>query len=408
MANTMLDGLMALAGPQLLGSMASNLGAPESAVKSGLQGGLASMLGAMANKTDQPGFLSQILGMAGNPALSGILGSLGSLATGSGGSAIATIGTQLLGSLFGSQQGAVAGALSRSSGLGSSAVTSLLSMAAPMLLGFLGKQVQEHGMSANLLGSTLKSELPGLQAHLPAGFSSLLSGGSSVAADATRVATEAASSTSRWLWPVVLAALALLGIFWFMNRGDAVVKDAASAVTDTAKAASSAVTLAVTTAANSAITALGEFFKRKLPNGVELNIPKMGIENRVIDFIEDKTKEINKTTWFDFDRLLFDTGKATLQASSQEQLENIANILKAYPPVKIKLGGYTDNVGDKAANMAQSNARANNVMKELVGLGVAVDRMVAEGYGDGNPVADNSTDEGRAKNRRISLRVDAR
>ena len=162
---------------------------------------------------------------------------------------------------------------------------------------------------------------------------------------------------------------------------------------------------AAANAANSAIAALGEFFKRKLPNGVELNIPKLGIENRLVDFIEDSSKPADKNTWFDFDRLLFDTGKATLQPSSQEQLENIANILKAYPKVKAKIGGYTDNVGDKAMNMKLSSERANNVMVELVKLGVAPARLTAEGYGEDHPAADNSTEEGRAKNRRISMRV---
>ena len=145
--------------------------------------------------------------------------------------------------------------------------------------------------------------------------------------------------------------------------------------------------------------------KRKFGVEVNLNIPKLGIENRVVDFIEDASKPADKTTWFDFDRLLFDTGKATLQPSSQEQLDNIANILKAYPKVKIKLGGYTDNTGDKAANMKLSGERANNVMAELAKLGVEPARMTAEGYGDDHPVADNSSEEGRAKNRRISLRV---
>jgi K(+)-stimulated pyrophosphate-energized sodium pump len=173
----------------------------------------------------------------------------------------------------------------------------------------------------------------------------------------------------------------------------------------TAKVAETATTAATTVAetANSMWAALGELFKRKLPNGIELNIPKLGVENKVLDFIASAAP-VDKTTWFDFDRLLFDTGKATLQPASQEQLENFANILKAYPETSIKLGGYTDNTGAKAANMKLSQERANSVMAELVKMGIAPARLEAEGYGDGNPVADNATEEGRAKNRRISMR----
>jgi outer membrane protein OmpA-like peptidoglycan-associated protein len=110
-------------------------------------------------------------------------------------------------------------------------------------------------------------------------------------------------------------------------------------------------------------------------------------------------------TWFDFDRLLFDTNAATLEPSSQEQLQNVANILKAYPNVHVRIGGYTDDQGDAAANLKLSQDRADNVMQQIVALGIDPTRMDAKGYGEDHPVADNSTEAGRAQNRRISLRV---
>jgi len=125
----------------------------------------------------------------------------------------------------------------------------------------------------------------------------------------------------------------------------------------------------------------------------------------LIDFIEDAGKMADKTTWFDFDRLLFDTGNATLQAASNEQLANVSNILKAFPNVHLKIGGYTDNTGDKAANVKLSADRAATVMGELVKMGIAPARLASEGYGDEHPVADNATEEGRQKNRRVSMRV---
>lgn len=192
------------------------------------------------------------------------------------------------------------------------------------------------------------------------------------------------------------------GLIWyFMRGGNETVKDAATKATETATTA----TAAVGDAAKSAVSALGEFFKRKLPNGVELNIPKLGIENKLVDFIEDSSKTVDKETWFDFDRLLFATGSATLEPSSQEQLQNVAAILKAYPNVHVRIGGYTDNTGGAAMNQKLSSDRATSVMSELTKLGVEPARMDAKGYGEEHPVADNATEEGRAKNRRISLRV---
>ena len=150
---------------------------------------------------------------------------------------------------------------------------------------------------------------------------------------------------------------------------------------------------------------LGAKMDKALSSGVTLNIPENGIENNLLKFIEDKDAVINKTTWFDFDRLTFETGKSTLKPESEEQLKNIAEILKAYPNVAVKLGGYTDNVGKANDNLQLSGERALMVKAELIKLGITDARLESEGYGQDNPVSTNDTEEGRAANRRISIRV---
>lgn len=149
---------------------------------------------------------------------------------------------------------------------------------------------------------------------------------------------------------------------------------------------------------------LGAMVKTKVGN-VELNVPENGIESNLVKFITDDAQAINDTTWFNFDRLLFETGKSSLKPESQEQLKNIAEILKAYPNVNLKLGGYTDNVGNDAGNLKLSDERAKSVKAELVGMGIGEDRLESEGYGELHPVASNDTEEGRAQNRRIAARV---
>ena len=162
-----------------------------------------------------------------------------------------------------------------------------------------------------------------------------------------------------------------------------------------------------TAADNAAVSTpnLGAFQVQKLTSGVDLNIPENGIENKLLTFIKDDTKAVDKTTWFDFDRLTFETGSATLKPESQEQLKNIAEILKAYPNVNVKLGGYTDNTGSADGNLKLSGDRAASVKGELTKLGIADSRLESEGYGQEHPVASNETEEGRAQNRRISIRV---
>jgi len=155
---------------------------------------------------------------------------------------------------------------------------------------------------------------------------------------------------------------------------------------------------------------LGEFVSRKLADGTELFVPNKGAEAHLVDFIEGRAKvSADKTKgWFDLRRVLFETGSANLDAKSQSQIDNIVAIMKAYPNVSIKVGGHTDNTGDAAANVSLSGARAKAVMAAIVAGGVDASRVAAEGYGDAHPVADNSTDEGRQQNRRVSARVTAK
>jgi outer membrane protein OmpA-like peptidoglycan-associated protein/uncharacterized protein YegP (UPF0339 family) len=150
---------------------------------------------------------------------------------------------------------------------------------------------------------------------------------------------------------------------------------------------------------------LGDFLDSQLPDGSALSIPEFGVENQLIQFIRDDARPVDKTTWFNFDRIGFDTGKADLTLESREQIVNIASIMKAYPAVKLKIGGYTDNTGTLAFNQRLSQDRAESVMNALITQGVSQERVAAEGYGPQYPVASNDTEDGRAQNRRIALRV---
>lgn len=114
---------------------------------------------------------------------------------------------------------------------------------------------------------------------------------------------------------------------------------------------------------------------------------------------------VDKDTWFDFDRLTFEKGKSSLKSESAEQLKNVAEILKAFPEVNVKVGGYTDNTGDANANLKLSGDRAAAVKSELMKLGIDDARLESEGYGVEHPIASNGTEEGRAANRRTSVRV---
>lgn len=99
----------------------------------------------------------------------------------------------------------------------------------------------------------------------------------------------------------------------------------------------------------------------------------------------------------------FDTGSATIQQDSLPQLEQVAQMLQADPALKLEVGGHTDNVGTAESNQKLSDARARSVLASLVKQGIGAGRMTAKGYGQTAPIADNRTEDGRAKNRRVEL-----
>ena len=101
----------------------------------------------------------------------------------------------------------------------------------------------------------------------------------------------------------------------------------------------------------------------------------------------------------------FGATNATLTTRSHTSLDQVVRIMNDNPGLRIRVEGHTDNVGDDEANMELSEDRAEVVRTYLVNKGISADRITAEGFGETQPIADNNTSSGRAKNKRIELRV---
>lgn len=108
---------------------------------------------------------------------------------------------------------------------------------------------------------------------------------------------------------------------------------------------------------------------------------------------------------YTLDNVFFDTGKATLKPESSKELNELAEYMQLKKSMVIEIAGHTDNVGNNDANQKLSEGRANSVRNYLIKKGIAAERIVAKGYGDTQPVADNSTDAGKQKNRRTEVRT---
>jgi OOP family OmpA-OmpF porin len=103
--------------------------------------------------------------------------------------------------------------------------------------------------------------------------------------------------------------------------------------------------------------------------------------------------------------IAFTTGSAAITTSGQKVLLALVKPLKGAGSARVVVGGYTDNVGDAKANLKLSHARANSVVVFLTKHGVSTNVLVAKGYGEAKPIAPNTTEAGRQKNRRIEFTV---
>jgi outer membrane protein OmpA-like peptidoglycan-associated protein/uncharacterized protein YidB (DUF937 family) len=148
-----------------------------------------------------------------------------------------------------------------------------------------------------------------------------------------------------------------------------------------------------------------------LPDGTKLQAYPNGIEDQLIKFIQsdeykNATNDSLKDKWFNFDDLNFEFGTTKLAPESKRQLDNIVAILKAFPDVKIKIGGYTDKKGDDAANKKLSDDRAKAVKAALEKAGVGAQVPEAEGYGEEfATVPETASDEERKVDRKTAVRL---
>ncbi len=107
----------------------------------------------------------------------------------------------------------------------------------------------------------------------------------------------------------------------------------------------------------------------------------------------------------DLKNIYFETGKSTLNTAVSSDLDKLVRFLKDNPVTRLEIQGHTDNVGSLALNTRLSQLRANSVVEYLTKNGIDISRLIAKGYGPSMPVAENTTAEGKAKNRRVVMKV---
>jgi len=404
-----MDSVKSLLGTDFISKASSMLGEGETKVQSALSVAVPSVLTGVLNRASS-GEADGVLRMAKETANSGMLSSIGNFL---GNNALLSKGADVLKRLFGDRTSDVANEIANFSGIKPSSAASLLSVAAPAAIGVLGDHAESSHMNTGGFLSFLNGQKDKILNAVPsglnlagalglgslAGIGSRLSGAlSSITGQVREIPGKIkTTSSNRWLVPtlIILAAIALL---WFLLGRKNNDNDKIQAVSTTSTNDSAAVTPAPPAMTH-------ETIKVTLPNGIQLDAYKGGIEDQLVAFLSDPSKKVDKNIWFDFDNLNFETNSATITAESMKQVQNIAAILKAFPHASIKIGGYTDKTGDEPANLKLSQARADAVLEALKTNGIAASQLEgSEGYGSQFAKVDaNASDEERKTDRRIAV-----
>ena len=416
------------------------------------------VLGAMADKAEQPGGLTKltrVLDTAERPPQAGVTSML---------RGDTRIGSEMLDGLFGSDRADLIAGLSKTAGVDSAAMSRLLTMSTPVVMGAVAQRRSDDGLSDSALTDLLIAERdePNRSGLVGAGIGAGAAEAtaskktlSKTAGPATKVPTvdsgklgsssvvaeESSGGGLRWLGlgvgAVVLVALGALALSQLGGGGAEVVADATGPVDelafddgsgDTADAASDADLQLEVDAAVSGMGVTGvvedgvvtltggptsEAVRADAESAVAAIDGVTSIDNQIVVDSEegagsgesDLAAGDTMNEILDLEAIWFATNSAEISAESAEVLDRTVEFMKDHPEVTVEIGGHTDSDGDDAANMDLSQSRADSVRAYLESQGIAGERVTARGYGETRPVMENDTDENKSKNRRIEFTI---
>jgi OmpA-OmpF porin, OOP family len=421
---------------ELISKASSHLGESEGGISKVISAALPSLIGTIADKASSHDGANAVHAMASEQNDSGILSSLGGFLGGDNSNSLLSKSSGLISSLFGNggQSNMLTTLISSFAGVKGSTVGTIISMAAPAILGLIGKHSKDNNLSASSMASMLGEQKKSAMSMLPAGFnlSSLTGGASSAASSVTNAASSAYSNVEekagggfgKILLPLLLVGgLAAAAYYFFIRKPDTTSTTVTTGdtshnegttpkvegpATPTTTVEMPKVTVdSVTGLVNYDLGALGDL---DLPGGAKLTgVHANGFENTLVNFI--KTGTIDTTNkganWFNLHDVQFVSGKTTYATpKAMAQIKNVGTILKAYPNVVIKLGGNTDVSGDATKNKALSQSRAAQVMKDILANGAGATQIKeAVGYGSEFATAKAGDKAGMAADRKTTAKV---
>ena len=361
-------------------------------------------------------------------------------------------GNGIVSMLLPDKKSSIVAMIAQFAGVRNSSATALLSVVALLVVGKLGKLVISQGLDktglANIIlsqKSILLDETPedlqpkmidvlGLAIFLVEEIKPVQFATGSIKSNTTQTITpkkpventsvtysdkdyrveDAGMTIPKWLFPTVIIALVLGGVGYFIATHDwTKLISSFTAKSDTVQleqvtnAKIDTTSLPQDTAAikidSAKVPAFTKTMGTNLPNGQKIDLAYDSFNYKFAKYLSDSLAKINQT--FIFDNLNFEPNTPVFVEGSKIMVQDLAKIMSAYPRVQVKLTCFTDNTGDSLQNRKLSLKRASAVKNLLVANGIKPTRIDFTGRGGLYPLASNATEEGKAKNRRIEVKV---
>jgi outer membrane protein OmpA-like peptidoglycan-associated protein len=399
----LMDAVRAGFSPEVVRRASAFLGDPESSVRKSLDTIIPVTLAAVVNRAESAGAES-VMALTRDASREDRFGNLAQH-FGAGSDGFPAGASSLVQQLFGERYGAVANAVASYTGGRGATISALFGSIVPYVLALLGRHVADNNLSAAEVSSALAGQKASIWAAVPTGLNlaSLLAPPSRPSPSYVSASAAPAERRNSWLLPVLLLLIAGSVAWWLMRaRTPAPVMIEGL---DTAQRPAPAPTSAPVDSADSGRVAGAQL---TLPNGEVLDAQRGGFEERLMTFLRDTTAKPDENLWFDFVDLAFEPGTSRI-VSGRKELTNLVQILKAYPKVRIKVGGHMDSTANEAASLALSKERAEVVAKELRDAGLAGQVAGVDGHGSAYAKRPASAPEAeRARDRRLAISVWAR
>jgi uncharacterized membrane protein YeaQ/YmgE (transglycosylase-associated protein family)/outer membrane protein OmpA-like peptidoglycan-associated protein len=437
---SLLDTANGALSANVLEKLSGTLGESSGALRKALEAMVPTVLAGMSNQASTVSGASRLFDMAKDAAQgeSDLIGRLDSHVSTEGLDSLTRKGGSVLNALFGDKLNGLSSWFTRFAGIKESSTTSLMGIVVNLVLGMLGKNIMQKGLTSATFGRMLSSLGGPLSRLLPAGISDVpgmrnLSDVGERAADAADTAVEAgrraganlrdayrqtagaARQGTPWLaaiLPLLLLAIPLLA-FAYVMRGAAanLINKAQNMQVNMPQANLPEVKAPETRPAEFLVPAsqpalvptnfVEKLLEVKLPGGKSLKLPASSFLNEVYRYLTDATA--TKGRAFTFAGLDFDEATIKTRPETEAAVTHLTTLLEAFPKVTLRIDAYTDRSADTELDKRRSLERAEALKGLLVKAGVPSDRIKISDFGSTKPVASDDTPEAHAKNDRIEL-----